>query len=246
MIRFIICIFVVITLLILSIPLLLVEWIIGKFSKKAQDFSSMRIVQWSLRFVLLLAGVRTTFIGKENILQDQAALYVGNHRSIFDIMITYCQFKKPIAYVGKIELTKVPVFAHWGYRMRCLFLDRKDLRQGMQTILKAIDYIKEGISVFIYPEGTRNKGEDEADLLEFHEGSFRIATRSGCPIIPVASVNTAEVFEAHFPKIYRTHVIIEFGKPIYPAKMSKDEQKHLGVYTRSLIQDMIVKNRQLL
>ena len=246
MIRFILCMLVVIVYLIISIPLLLIEWIIGKFSTKAQDVSSMKIVQLGLRFVLLIAGTKVTLIGKENISTDQPAMYVGNHRSIFDIIITYCYFKKPISYIAKIELTKIPIFSRWGYRMRCLFLDRKDLRQGMKIIQTATEYIKEGISVYAYPEGTRNKGEDEAELLEFHEGTFRIATKTGCPIIPVASVNTAEIFEAHFPKVYKTHVVIEFGTPIDPTQMSRDEQKHLGVYTRTLIHDMIVRDKQLI
>ena len=244
MIRFGFCMLVVVFLLIVSIPLLLIEWIIGRFSKRLQNISSMRIVQWNLRFVLLLTGVKVTILGKENILQNEPALYVGNHRSIFDIIITYCQFKNPIAYIAKIELARIPVFSTWGRRMLCLFLDRKDLRQGMQIIQQAIGYIKEGTSVFVYPEGTRNKEEDERDLLEFHEASFRVATKTGCPVIPVASVNTAEIFEAHFPKITPRHVIIEFGAPIYLDQMSREEQRHLGVYTRSLIRDMIIRNEE--
>lgn len=51
--------------------------------------------------------------------------------------------------------------------------------------------------------------------MEFHEGSLKIAEKSGCPVIPVAMVGTAEVFERHFPWIRPSHVIIEYGKPIY-------------------------------
>jgi 1-acyl-sn-glycerol-3-phosphate acyltransferase len=80
-------------------------------------------------------------------------------------------------------------------------------------------------------------------MLPFHEGSFKIATRTGCPIVPMALNNTAELFEAHFPKISPCHVVIEYGKPIYPKELSKEEQKHLGVYTRDVLLEMLKKNQ---
>lgn len=68
--------------------------------------------------------------------------------------------------------------------LHCLFLDRKDIKQGLKTILTAIEKIKSGISICIFPEGTRNKNKDELELLPFHEGSFKIASKSGCAIHP--------------------------------------------------------------
>ena len=73
MIRFLlVCIF-LITYLILSIPVFLVEWIIGKFNKNAKDYSSLRIVQWGFKVILKITGVKTTVIGEENI-PDEAVL----------------------------------------------------------------------------------------------------------------------------------------------------------------------------
>ncbi len=70
----------------------------------------------------------------------------------------------------------------------------------LKTILQAIDYVKHGISICIFPEGTRNKGE-ELSLLPFHNGSFKIAEKTGCPIIPMSLNNTCDIFEGHFPFI---------------------------------------------
>ena len=246
MIRFILCILSVVLFLILSIPCLALTWLIGKFSTHAQDISSMRIVQWALGIVLFLAGTKVTFIGEENIPKDQAVLFVGNHRSIFDVIITYHRARRPVGYVAKIELTKGPIFSTWGKRMRCLFFDRNDLRQGMRMIMTGIDLIKEGISVCIYPEGTRNKNEDEAELLEFHEGSFRIAYKSGCPVIPLAVSNSVNIWEAQFPKVRKTHVVVEYGRPIYPADLTREEQRHLGIRTREEIRQMLIRNRSLI
>ena len=126
----------------------------------------------------------------------------------------------------------------------CLFLDRKDPRAGMKTILQAIEYIKQGISIFIFPEGTRNKGE-ELTLLPFKEGSFKIATKTGCPIVPVSINNSAEIFENHMPRLKKTHVIIEYGTPIYPVELTREELKTLGVTCQQIIQDTINKNASL-
>ena len=64
-------------------------------------------------------------------------------------------------------------------------------------------------------------------------------------IIPMAMNNTAEIFEAHMPKIKSTHVVLEYGKPIYVKELSKEDQKHLGTYTQNIIYEMLEKNKSL-
>ena len=88
MIRFICIAVFLILYLILSIPVFLVEWIIGKFNRRAKDISSLRIVQWGFKVILKMTGVTTTVIGEENV-PDEPVLFIGNHRSYFDILLTY-------------------------------------------------------------------------------------------------------------------------------------------------------------
>ena len=114
-----------------------------------------------------------------------------------------------------------------------------------KTILEAIELMKCGISICIFPEGTRNKNADDLELLPFHDGSFKIASKTGCAIIPMALNNTVEIFEAHMPKIKSTHVVLEYGKPIYVKDLPKEDQKHLGAYTQNIIHDMLEKNKPL-
>ena len=243
MVRFIIAALFLGLFLLFSYVLFFAEWIVGKISKEAKDYSSLRIVQWGFRVILAIGGVKITVKGKENIL-DEAALYVGNHRSYFDILIAYIQCERLTGFVAKDAINKVPSLRVWMRYLYCLFLDRHDPRAGMKTILQAIDYIKQGVSIFIFPEGTRNRGE-ELSLLPFKEGSFKIATKTGCPIVPVSINNSAEIFENHAPRMKKTHVIIEYGKPIYPAELSRDEQKTLGVKCQKIIQDTIIRNASL-
>ena len=245
MIRFILCVIVVVGFLILSIPILLVEWIIGKFNPMAKEISSLRIVQAVFRFILWVAGVKLTVIGEENVPTDTPVLYIGNHRSFFDVPITYPRCPIRTGYIAKKEMEKVPLLSTWMKRLHCLFLDRSDLKAGMKTILAAIEEIKNGVSICIFPEGTRNNGE-ELSMLPFRDGALKIAEKTGCAIIPISMNNTADIFEAHFPRVKKVHVVIEYGKPIYPKELDKETRKHLGIYCHDLIQDTIKKNASLI
>ena len=242
MIRFIFVCIVVGGFLILSIPLLLIEWVIGKFSPRAKDISSLRIVQGVFRLCLFITGIKLTVIGEENVPRNQAVLYIGNHRSFFDILVTYTRCRDITGYVAKKELLKIPLLNFWMMYLHCLFLDRHDIKEGLKTILKGIAEIKNGVSICIFPEGTRSESESEVDMLPFLEGSFKLATKTNCPIVPMAMTNTAEIFEAHFPKIKPCHVILEYGKPIIPSELSKDELKHIGAHTQNIIKEMLHQN----
>ena len=141
--------------LLLGLPVLGIEWIISKFNKQATDISQLRIVQWGFRCVSFLSGIKLTVKGEENVPTDQAVLYIGNHRSFFDIVVTYARCPGLTGYISKDGVNKVPILGIWMRRLYCLFLDRKDLKQGLKVILTAIDQVKSGISICIFPEGTR-------------------------------------------------------------------------------------------
>ena len=230
--------------LLFGIPVLGVEWLIGKFNKNTEDYQCLRMVQRAFKLMISMAGTEVTVIGEENI-PDEPVLFIGNHRSYFDILITYSRCKHLTGYVAKKEMLRYPLLRDWMKRLYCLFLDRDNPKEGLKTILQAIDYIKSGISICIFPEGTRNDGE-ELSILPFHSGSFKIAEKSGCPIVPISMNNTASIFENQFPRIKKTHVIIEYGKPIYPCELDKETKKRLAPYCQNLIQETINKNQALL
>ena len=177
--------------------------------------------------------------------KDTPVLYIGNHRSYFDILLTYSRCPIRTGYIAKKEMEKIPLLSTWMRYLHCLFLDRKDIKKGLKTILSGIELIKSGISVCIFPEGTRNRNESDLELLEFHEGSFRLATKTDCLIVPIAMNNTVSIFEKQFPKIRKNHVVLEYCKPFRPSELSKEDQKHIGEYTRTLILETLKKNEPL-
>lgn len=231
--RFLITITYVVIMLTVSLPFLLVDYIVGLFSMQARDKFTMFIVHTAFKPILFFAGVKLHITGFDKIPKDQNILYIGNHRSFFDVITTYALFPRITCFIAKKEFRKVPVLSWWMLLLHNLFLDRKDVKQGLKVILTAIDYVKNGIDVVIFPEGTRNKTQE--DMLEFHEGSFKIADKSGCPIIPITMYNMSAIFEDHFPKVFSQHVFIDFGDPIYPNELSKEDRKHLGEYTRNIM-----------
>lgn len=243
MIHLILVFIVLLLFFVFSIILLPMEWIIGKFSPDARAKSSLAIVQFVLKVLMLAAGTKVTVIGEENVPKDQAVLYIGNHRSYFDVVVTYARCPRPTGYIAKKEMGKVPLLSNWMKNLHCLFLDRKDIKQGLKTILEAIEMVKSGISICIFPEGTRSKGPDELELLPFHEGSFKIATKSGCPIVPMAITRTADIYEAHRPWVKAQHVTLEYLPPIYPDQLDKKAQRNLGARTQEQILETLKKNR---
>lgn len=223
----------------------MVEWIISKFNRQAADISQLRMVQWAFKVILFLSGTHLNIIGEENVPKDQAVLYIGNHRSYFDIIITYARCPRLTGYVAKDSMVKVPLLSLWMKRLYCLFLNRDDVKEGLKTILVGIDQIKNGISMCIFPEGTRGKGENELEMLPFKAGSLKMAEKTGCPIIPMAITGSADIFEKHFPSIKSTHVTVRYGAPIYPKELSREDQKHLSNYAQNIIREMLQENANI-
>ena len=227
---------------IVSIPIFGIEWIIGKINPHARDISSLRIVQFGFKGILFFSGTKTTVIGFENIPKDKPVLFVGNHKSFYDVIISYSMMPNLTGFVAKKEIEKVPLLRTWMRFVYCLFLDRDNLKEGLKTILQGIEYIKRGISIVIFPEGTRNTFED--GMLPFKEGSLKIAEKSGCPVVPVAITGTAEILEKHFPFIRPSHVTIEFGKPFYIKELPAEDRKRAGAYSEARIREMLVKEQE--
>ena len=190
MIRLILVAVTLIGFLTLGYPLLAAQNSLGKKDPHARDVESLKIVQYMFSLILKLAGITVTVKGAENIPRDRAVLFVGNHRSYFDILVGYTTVPGFVGFVAKKEMEKIPLLRSWMKNVNCLFLDRKDIKAGLKTILEGIEKVKNGISVWIFPEGTRNRNKDLKELLVFKEGSLKIAEKSGCPVVPVAMVGT--------------------------------------------------------
>ncbi len=229
--------------LVLTTPAMLVSFIVGKFNKNAGDRIAMFVVnKIGFRSVQFLAGVKVKVIGHDRI-PDEPVLYICNHRGFFDTITSYQLVKGPTGYVAKKEILYAPLLNVWMILMNCQFLDRKKPRSGMDMLLKSIELVKKGVSICIFPEGTRNRDAESDELLPFHAGSFKIATKTGCPIVPVTLINAGKVWEDHFPWMHGKNMVIEYGEPIMTRDLSKEELKNVSEMTRDIIQKTYIKNK---
>lgn len=221
--------------LVLSLPLLLIELLIRTINEKAAAQIAFTVQRCVFKTILFLTGAKKTIIGKDHIPTNVSVLYAANHRSFYDILLAYSEMPTQTLFIAKKEIKKVPVLAQWMYFLNCLFIDRSDIKQQMGVIKSSIDYVNKGYSVYIAPEGTRNASEH---LLPFKDGSFRIARKSNCPIIPVCIIGTETLLENTFPWIHKGKVLIEFGEPIYLEQLQPEQHKHLGTYVGEKVQAM--------
>lgn len=239
MIKFILVALGLFLYLVLFIPVMLILLIVRKFRPDVSTFVAQGMVSAVFRLMIFITGSKVEVRGSENIPKDGGVLFVSNHRSYFDILTGFGYTKKPLGFVAKYEMIHVPLLKQWMELVNCLFLNRQDIKQGLKTIIKGIDQVKSGVSVWICPEGGRNMNPDVTNVKEFKEGSLKIAEKGKVPVVPVAIYGTYEIWEEHLPYMRKSKVIIEYGKPIIIDELPDAEKKKLGAYTRSKIVEML-------
>lgn len=179
--------------------------------------------------------------GLENI-PDGAVLFASNHQSNFDIAVLLGYLQKPIGFISKIEVKKVPIAREWIYYMNGVFLDRSDRRKSVKTIQEGIQKLKDGHSIVIFPEGTRSKSNQVG---EFKSGALRLGAKALVPIVPVAIEGTYNILEANGNRIKPAHVVLEVLPPIYPEQYEQVQLSEISEQIKENIQKTIDKNTKL-
>lgn len=211
----------------------------GQTTKRSQ--MTQRMVMWALKVCLRFAGTTLVVDGKEKIPTDCAVLFVGNHSSYYDILCSYVATPHGAGFFAKKEMEQIPCLSHWMRFINCLFLDRKNIKEGMKTINQGAQYLKDGFSMVIFPEGTRRQDEDPHT---FKEGSLRPALKAKVPVIPMAISGTADILENNRRFIAKPATVhITFGDPIYPDQLDRAAQKHLGASIREEIIEIRKKHK---
>lgn len=219
----------------LGMPLLGLVHLVGTRNKKLQykwTYKYNRLTAW---WLYVIAGAKVHASGLENIPTDHNVLYVGNHKSMLDIPLLMKCIKTPLVFVSKKGVLKYPVLGWWIQASGALFLERGDARKDIEAILASIERLKGGETLVIFPEGTRSK---EDAFLPFKQGSMKLASKSGVPIIPFAVKGTAEVFEGNHINLSPEHVYIQFGEPIILSELPKEVQMKSAEYVSEQIRKM--------
>ena len=139
-----------------------------------------------------LLRIRVHITGMEKLPKGQKVLFVSNHRSNFDPIITWYAFRKwKIAFISKPSNFKIPFFGRIIRKCCFMPIDRQNPRKAIPTINSAAKLLKkQEVSIGIYPEGTRSKS---CELLPFHNGVFKIAQKAEAPIAVLSTAGTEKI-----------------------------------------------------
>ena len=202
---FLIPVFIVFGLLALIIGNLLSLFHLEKASEKCVHFLLGILIRW----IFICFGVKLHVEGKENIpAWGSHVCYIANHQSALDI----------------------PVLLNL---LRCIPLDRSSLRAGLQSILTGVERIKSGYPMGIFPEGTRSK---TGEIAEMKAGAFKMATKAKALLVPVAMKNTRTAFEAS-DSLKRVHVYVKIMKPIDTSLLSEEEVKNIHTVAENMVRE---------
>lgn len=185
-------VFVILTLI--AFPLVMLSLSFGKIKGGNIIYQICKYWGW---FWYLLIGIRHKEIYESPHDNKRQYIFVGNHISYIDIPPIVLLAHQPIRALGKYEMVKVPVFG-WIYRAAVILVDRSNPETRAKSVRALKAAIKNGISIFIFPEGTFN--ETSAPLKSFFDGAFRIAIETQTPIKPILLVDTID--RLHYRSIF--------------------------------------------
>ena len=179
------------------------------FDKKG-DFFRWCPWTWS-KCILWTFGIKVHVKGREHIDLHRPYIFVSNHASMADIPTVMVALNGNVNIVFKKELTWVPI---WGWALRYgpfIMIDRSNPRDAMASIERAVNTIRSGQSVILFPEGTRTT---DGKLQPFKRGAFTLAAKSGVPVVPMTINNTFGIMPKGSFIVKRADISVVLEKPI--------------------------------
>lgn len=182
--------------MLISFPLVMLSLTMGKVKGGNIIYQICRT--WGVIWYFLI-GIRYISVMESEFQRKKQYIFVANHISYMDIpqVLMIAKPDHPLRILGKYEMVKVPIFG-WIYRAAVILVDRRNAETRAKSVRALKAAIKNGISIFIFPEGTFN--ESDAPLKSFFDGAFRIAIETGTPIKPVLLVDTLE--RLHYRSVF--------------------------------------------
>ncbi len=172
-------------------------WIkLCRYAKHTEEYpeeEKYRHIQYILKRAVKGGNVDLRVYGTENIPKENGFMLYANHQGMFDVLAIAVTCDNPLGAVLKKELYNIPFLHQIALCTKSFAMDREDARQSLTVIQNVIKEVKGGRNYLIFPEGTRSKVGNE--MGEFHSGSFRCATKSKCPVVPVALIDCFKVLD---------------------------------------------------
>ena len=206
-----------------------------RHTDKYSEEEKFRHIRYILSRAIIGGNVDLVVTGRENIPEESGYMLYANHQGMFDVLAIAATCTHPIGAVLKKELYNVPLLHQIAVCTKSFAMDREDVRQSLTVIQGVTEEVKKGRNYLIFPEGTRSKLGNE--MLEFHGGSFRCATKSKCPVVPIALVDSFKVLDQKGSK--PVSVQLHYLEPIFYEEYKDMKPAELAALVRSRIEAKI-------
>ncbi|MCO6556414.1 MAG: 1-acylglycerol-3-phosphate O-acyltransferase [Gilliamella sp.] len=183
-----------------------------------------------------ILGVKVDTRTPPNINIIGSCIYIANHQDNYDIVVAGDVVQPKTVTVGKKSLAWIPFFGQLYYLTGNILIDRNNKSKAHDTIGQVVNEIKKrGISIWMFPEGTRSRGRG---LLPFKTGAFKAAIAAGVPIVPICVSQTNNI---KLNRLNNGHIIVEMLEPIETKNLGKEDARALMEQCYSLMATKIAQ-----
>jgi 1-acyl-sn-glycerol-3-phosphate acyltransferase len=222
----------ILLMLVFALPVLIPLMISKRGDRLSFVFLRLWAGIWSF-----LSGIRYEVHGTENINRSKPYIYIFNHRSFIDAPVIPMMIPQEVRSIGKKELSRIPVFGTVIGKL-AVWVDRSDPESRKVSLEKLVNYLSQGISIVVAPEGTRNDSTET--LLPFQKGAFRLSVDLGIPILPMAIIGADQIMKRGSILLSPGKVRIYFSEAISPPVPSETAVNDLTEKCRNRLEAMIL------
>jgi 1-acyl-sn-glycerol-3-phosphate acyltransferase len=229
------CFVIVVYLIIIGIPVL-------TYCKLVNNPTiGLRFAKQLDRILLFIAGLTYEVTGLEKLSPNRGYVYVGNHRSFVDVGVVYIVFPGKLSFLAKKELYKIPLISFALRTLGVIEVDRSNSEAAALSIERAVDELKSGSSIIIFPEGTRSRSKG---MLPFKKGGFVLAIKAQVPIVPFTLLGTDKLIKPDSIFLYPGHVKMIIHDPIETTGMDLEDRNELLERTQKVIESTFLAYQQ--
>jgi 1-acyl-sn-glycerol-3-phosphate acyltransferase len=175
---------------------------------------------WAARSGYRLSGIRARTVGREQLEDGRAYLFMSNHASNLDPPVITSLLGRRIAIIAKKELFKIPLFGRAMRDASFVAVNRASPRSAVESVNNAAHVLQSGLGMLVFPEGTRSPS---GRLLPFKKGPFQLAMEAGVPVVPITTVGSHEAWPKGTMALHAGEIVVHFHAPIDPRQFATKE-----------------------
>lgn len=217
-----------------TIPIASAVIVLAFFSSSA-DAIDWAIRLWA-RLLVKAAGIDLHIESGAALDPKQRYILVANHHSYFDIPCILAAVPQPIRFMAKASLFKIPIFGWSIGRAGFIPIDRKNRRTAVKSFDLAVERIRRGNTIVIFPEEGRSR---HREMRPFQRGAFLLAIKSELPMVPMAIDGTYDVFRVGAKRVTPGRVTIKVGTPIVTEGATLKDKERLATASRAEIEQLL-------